>query len=242
MTRSTSHIFFSYLPEECTPKQAKGGAVVTLCIQPSLNTMETGTPYFAENDFWRQVLRCSAQRPGPALYSFGKTKVCHLENRERTQQTQAQRWVRRKGSGTHLPPMCRDWPECSRGGQWEGSQVSDLCIWGLVNGGTQMSALSGRRKTARVVHCKWKDRSVSVSRRNRNVLPPLVRSSATLTWTSRFVLSARTSLLPERTPSPCKGLSCPAKCWENSSDRAHDENDGISPAKTERGIKSGAVP
>lgn len=71
--------FFSHLPEEYSPKQAKDGAVVTLCIQPSLKIIETGTPYFAENDFWRQVLRRSAQRPGPALYSFGKTKVCHLE-------------------------------------------------------------------------------------------------------------------------------------------------------------------
>lgn len=43
-------------------------------------------------------------------------------------------------------------PECSRGGQWEGSQVSDLCIWDLVNGGTQMSALSGRHKTVHGVH------------------------------------------------------------------------------------------
>lgn len=38
--------------------------------------------YFAENDFRRQVFWSSAQRPGPAFYSFGKTKVCHLENQE----------------------------------------------------------------------------------------------------------------------------------------------------------------
>lgn len=63
-------------------------------------------------------------------------------------------------------------PECSRGGRWEGSQVSDLCIWGLVNGGTQMSALSGRRKSVRVVHCKWKETSVSMSESKQNPAPP----------------------------------------------------------------------
>lgn len=42
---------------------------------------EHGHPYFAENNFWRQVLRRPTQRPGPAFYSLGKSKVCHLEAR-----------------------------------------------------------------------------------------------------------------------------------------------------------------
>lgn len=66
-------------------------------------------------------------------------------------------------------------PECSRGGRWGGSQVSDLCIWGLVNGGTQMSALSGRRKSVRVVHCKWREASVSMSESKQNAEPPEFR-------------------------------------------------------------------
>lgn len=38
-------------------------------------------PYFAENDFWCQVFWRPTQRPGPAFYSLGKPKVCHLEDR-----------------------------------------------------------------------------------------------------------------------------------------------------------------
>ena len=34
--------------------------------------------YFAENDFWCQVLGCSAQRPRPAFDSFGESEVCDL--------------------------------------------------------------------------------------------------------------------------------------------------------------------
>lgn len=45
----------------------------------TVSVQNTGTPYFAENDFWRQVLRGPAQRPGPAFYPLGKSKVCHLE-------------------------------------------------------------------------------------------------------------------------------------------------------------------
>lgn len=52
-----------------------------VCLQLSVQALKTGTPYFAENDFRRQVLRRSTQRPGPAFYSLGKSKVCHLEVR-----------------------------------------------------------------------------------------------------------------------------------------------------------------
>lgn len=129
----------------------------------------TETPYFAENDFWRQVFRSSAQRPGPAFYSFGKTKVCHLENKEAQEPNVS---VVLKFGAAFLAVFFCGRPECSRGGRWEGSQVSDLCIWGLVNGGTQMSALSGRRKSVRVVHCKWRETSVSMSESKQSPAPP----------------------------------------------------------------------
>lgn len=44
---------------------------------------KTEATYFAENDFWRQILWCPTQRPGPAFYPLGKSKVCHLHVRSR---------------------------------------------------------------------------------------------------------------------------------------------------------------
>lgn len=50
-------------------------------------SLKTETPYFAEDDLRRQVFRSSAQRPGPAFYSLGKTKICHLDNQEAHEET-----------------------------------------------------------------------------------------------------------------------------------------------------------
>lgn len=60
----------------------------------------------------------------------------------------------RHSTALHIHFVCCGSPGCSRGGQWEGSRVSDPCIWGLVNGGTRMSALFGQHRTVHVVHCR----------------------------------------------------------------------------------------
>lgn len=64
--------------------------------------------------------------------------------------------------------LCCGSPECSRGGRWEDSLVSDLCIWDLVNGGTQTSALFEQHKIVHVVHWKGR-RDKRVNRQKKNV-------------------------------------------------------------------------
>ncbi len=38
--------------------------------------------YFAENNLWRQIFRCSAQRPRSSFDSFGKPKVSDLTGKQ----------------------------------------------------------------------------------------------------------------------------------------------------------------
>lgn len=124
-------------------------------------------------------------------------------------------------AGLRVHLLCRFSPECSRGGQWEGFQVSDLCKWDLANVGIQMSALSGQHKIVRVVHWqrrrekhiqsqprkKWKkflNRSVYKTEQNqketKKINPRCQWWQMKLTWTFRFFLGVRTFLLLERTP------------------------------------------
>lgn len=39
--------------------------------------------HLAEDNLWSQVLRSPTQCPGPAFHSFGKAKVCDLNEEER---------------------------------------------------------------------------------------------------------------------------------------------------------------
>lgn len=45
-------------------------------------------------------------------------------------------------------------PGCILADQLKDFQALDLCRWGLMNGGTQMLALSELHKTVHVVHCE----------------------------------------------------------------------------------------
>ena len=40
----------------------------------------TADRYLAENNFWCQVLRSATKRPCSSFHTFGKTKICHLNN------------------------------------------------------------------------------------------------------------------------------------------------------------------
>lgn len=38
--------------------------------------------HLAENNLWGQIFWGATQCPGPTLHTFGKAKICHLEEEE----------------------------------------------------------------------------------------------------------------------------------------------------------------
>lgn len=42
--------------------------------------------HLAEYNLWSQIFRGATQCPGPALYTFGKAKICHLKEKQKEQQ------------------------------------------------------------------------------------------------------------------------------------------------------------
>ncbi len=41
--------------------------------------------HLAENNLWGQIFWGAAQCPGPALYTFGEAKICHLREEKKEQ-------------------------------------------------------------------------------------------------------------------------------------------------------------